>query len=652
MSLVMKHRSFPFLCLSLFLYVSCSLSAAVRLPSIVSDGMVLQRDVSLKIWGWADPGESVTVNFRSKDYSTTACDEGKWQIVMDAQSAGGPDSMTVSGSNKIVLNDILVGDVWFCSGQSNMTHMFNRWQERYAKEIASSKNSMIRQYQVPTKPVLSGPIEDIPGLKWQQADPDTLLNFTVVGYFFAKQLHETYQVPQGIIMSCVGGTRIEAWTSEEGFQEFPDILETIAQNKDSAYVERVNAEAQADREADGPRIESDKGLIGETQWFDPNYQARDWKRIAVPGYWEDQGVRDLNGVVWYRREIELSCDYDGAAATLKLGRIVDADTVYVNGQQVGKTTYQYPQRKYKIPEGVLKAGKNLLVVRLVNFGGKGGFVPDKPYALEIADESIDLAGYWSYKVGDVFRPRRPYKRAISSQEQASSLYNGMVAPFVNFGIRGTLWYQGESNSGNPEDYAVYLPNLIEDWRAHWALGDQVFLIAQLPNYMAVDYLPVESNWALMREVQLHTALHTPMTGIGINIDAGEWNDIHPGDKKTVGERLALQAMKLSYGEDELVASGPIFRSQEIRDHKIILDFDSVGSGLVTRNGEAPAHFAIAGEDKDFRWAEAVIEGDQVILWNENVPHPKYVRYAWADNPDFANLANEEGLPAAPFRTDR
>lgn len=645
-------RKFLAHCFAVLALAGAAIFADVKLPSIIGDGMVLQRDVPLKVWGWADPGETVRVKFRELEAEATTGADGRWTIHLAPLAAGGPDRMEIIGDNELTITDVLVGDVWLCSGQSNMTHQFNRWQERYAEEIAAAEIPEIRQFYVPTTPVLTGPSEDLPGLEWKRATSANVLDFTVVGYFFAKKLYDRYEVPQGIIMSCVGGTRIEAWTSEEGFAEFPDQLARIERNKDAAYVDRINAEAKSARERLDPGTPPDAGLTGVLEWFDPDYEPRNWKRINVPGFWEDQGIRDLDGVVWYRREIDLPESMTGAEAQVKLGRIVDADALYVNGELVGETGYQYPQRRYTIPPGVLKAGRNLLVVRVTNYHGKGGFVPDKPYRLEVGEGHIDLKGDWFYRVGSVFPPRPLIPEGINPQNEPASLFHGMIAPFTNYGIRGILWYQGESNAWDPESYYKLLPNLIADWRAHWRLGDLPFLIAQLPNFMEVDYLPTESNWALMREAQLETARRIRKTGLGINIDLGEWNDIHPGNKKPVGERLALQAMKISYGEEDLVASGPVFRSQEIQEGRILLTFDNVGSGLVSRDGEPLAHFAIAGVDKVFHWAQAEIQGDQVVVWSDQVPAPLYVRYAWADNPDFANLGNEEGLPASPFRTDR
>jgi sialate O-acetylesterase len=341
----------------------------------------------------------------------------------------------------------------------------------------------------------------------------------------------------------------------------------------------------------------------------------------------------------------------GVPAKVFLGRIVDADVLYINGTQVGTTTYQYPQRRYNIPAGTLKPGKNLFVVRVTNTSGKGGFVPDKPYSIEAAGQTVDLKGYWQYKVGEVYAPRaRGFGGGgISAQNSPTALYNAMVAPEINYAIKGILWYQGESNADNPQQYKKLMPALIADWRNKWGQGNIPFLYVQLPNFMEANYLPSESNWAVIREAALKT-LSVPNTAMAVTIDVGEWNDIHPDDKKDVGERLALGAMKIAYGEN-IVSSGPLFQSAKIEGSKISISFTDVGSGLTTNDGEELNYFSIAGADKKFVWAKAKIEGDKVVVWNDEIPQPMYVRYAWADNPFGANLYNKEGLPASPFRTD-
>lgn len=623
----------------------------IRLPKLVSDGMILQRETPVNIWGWASAGEKVSVKFMNKKYRAITGNDGKWQVKLNAMKAGGPYIMELKASNTITIKNILIGDVWVCSGQSNMTHTFIRHQERYAKEIAEANIPEIRQFYVTTKSVISGPNDDFTNSKWVEATPESLMDFTVIGYFFAKKLYDKYHVPMGIINTCVGGTIIEAWTSEEGFKEFPEILKTIVQNKDTAYINGVNREAQKDRMANGSKKSVDKGLSGDIKWFEPRYKPLNWNPINIPGYWEDQGIRDLDGVVWYRREIVVPASMIGIKAIVKLGRIVDADELYINGVSVGSTGYQYPQRVYNVPVGVLKSGKNMFVVRVTNQFGKGGFVTDKPYFLLAANDTVDLKGEWRYKVGEVYQRNKFSKQGISVQDQPTALYNAMIAPLTNFAVRGFLWYQGESNADRPDAYKKLLPNLIHDWRNKWKSDNLTFLIAQLPNYMDIDYLPAKSNWALMRDIQLKTALSTPNTGLGINIDLGEWNDIHPLNKKPVGERLALAAMRITYGENTMVTSGPVFKAQRIEGNKIILSFDYTGSGLVSGNGEELAHFAIAGEDKKFVWGNAVIENKEVVVSSNEIQNPKYVRYAWADNPAWANLYNKEGLPASPFTTE-
>jgi sialate O-acetylesterase len=450
----------------------------------------------------------------------------------------------------------------------------------------------------------------------------------------------------------VGGTPIEAWTSEQGLQAFPDLVAAIEKNKDTTYVNSTNRAARADMREINASRGGDRGLQGPVKWYDPAYQPVNWNPIYIPGYWEDQGVRNLDGVVWYRRQIEVPASMTGVPVKVALGRIIDADRLYLNGIDVGHTTYQYPQRRYQVPAGILKPGRNLVVIRVQNNFGKGGFVPDKPYYLAAGGDTLLLSGEWDYRVGEVYRHDRFPRRGISAQNQPSSLFNGMIAPFIDFALKGFVWYQGESNAGRAEQYRKLMPALIHDWRDQWGDETLPFLYVQLPNYMEVNYLPEESDWAMLREAQLD-ALEVPHTGMAVAIDLGEWNDIHPDNKKPVGDRLALAAEKMAYGEEDLVWSGPIYRSSHLDGDRIILTFEHVGSGLVSDNGEELAHFAIAGSDKKFRWAQAVIENDSTVaVWSEEVAAPRYVRYAWADNPDFANLYNKEGLPASPFRTDR
>lgn len=637
-------------CGFLILVVTISTHAQLRLPSLIRDSMVLQRDAKLKIWGWATPGEKIKIRLNGKSARATTGADGKWLAFLPAMKAGGPYTMEVAGSIVITLKDILIGDVWFCSGQSNMVHQMALHNITYAADIAEAAYPQIRHFWIATATSLTGPKDDLPQGYWKWANPNDVNAFSAVAYFFAKKLYNQYHIPIGLINASVGGTPIEAWTSEEGLKNFPLIAATLQKNKDTAYVNTINRTAFTS--VGSRKTESDKGLRGPVKWYDTAYIPKGWQTIAIPGYWEDQGVRDLNGAVWYRREIAVPAPMTGVPAKVFLGRIVDADFLYVNGTLVGNTTYQYPQRRYTVPAGVLKQGKNVFVIRVLNTTGKGGFVPAKPYYLEAGGQTLDLKGYWRYKVGDVYPPSRgsAAPNAIVAQNQPAALYNAMVAPATAYAIKGVLWYQGESNTGNADQYQRLLPALIQDWRSKWSNGNLPFLYVQLPNFGDADYLPSESSWAILREAALKT-LSVPNTGMAVTIDLGEWNDIHPDNKKEVGERLALAARKIAYGEKALVSSGPLYQASKGEGSNIILSFTNTGSGLVAIDGEELFGFAIAGADKKFVWANAKIEGAKVVVWHDDVSQPLYVRYAWADNPFGANLYNKEGLPASPFRTD-
>jgi sialate O-acetylesterase len=621
----------------------------VKLPQLVRDSMILQRDTKIRIWGWAAKDEKVRIKFNGKTYKTKTGIDGKWSVLLSPIKAGGPYTMDISGRNKITLKDILIGDVWICSGQSNMVHQMELHSVRYADDIAQANYPEIRHFWIPTMTDLQDPHDDLPIGYWKSANPTDVRQFSAVAYFFAKMIYDKYHVPIGLINASVGGTPIEAWTSEEGLKEFPALQTAIQKNKDTAYMNGFSRRAFAG--TNRPK-QNDKGLTGPIPWYDINYVPKGWHTINIPGYWEDQGIKDLNGVVWYRKEIDVPASMTGIPAKIFLGRIVDADVLYINGKQVGNTTYQYPQRRYNVPADLLKAGKNFFVIKVINTAGKGGFVPDKPYYLFADKDTIDLKGYWQYKVGEVYEPRSGFGGGgISAQNQPTALYNAMVAPLINYAIKGFLWYQGEANTSRPEEYAKLLPALITDWRNKWKQPEASFLYVQLPGFMEMNYLPSESQWAALRESQLKS-LSVPNTGMAVAIDLGEWNDIHPDNKKDVGIRLALAAEKIAYGENNIVYSGPIYQSAALNGNKITISFSNTGSGLITNDGEELNQFAIAGADKKFIWAKATIDGDKVVIWNDDIANPMYVRYAWADNPDGANLYNKEGLPASPFRTDK
>ncbi len=624
----------------MLIHLSHWATAQIVLPKLISDNMVLQRDEPLKIWGWSSAGEKITLTFNKKSYKTTASAAGKWEIDLPAQPASVSNTFIFTGKNTVSVKNIAFGDVWFCSGQSNMVHQMQHHDITYAAEIAQANNPEIRQFLVPTLTNLNGPQADYPaGTAWKNCNPVDIRSFSAVAYFFAKQINATQGVPVGIINASVGGTPIEAWTSESGFKNFKNITATIQRNKDTTYVNSFK------RPAFSPAKPKDRGLLDETKWYEPNLSLVNWKTINVPGYWEDQGVKDLNGVVWYRKNVNIPANIANQEANIYLGRIVDADVVYLNGQQIAVTTYQYPQRRYKIPAGILKSGQNLITVKVSNTGGKGGFVPDKPYYLTLGSDTLDLKGTWHYRVGEVFESQ-PNNRGFSAQNQPTALFNAMAAPATAYKITGVLWYQGESNASQPQQYEALQVAQINDWRTQWNNPDLPFLFVQLPNYMDASYSPTESRWAELREGQ-RQALKTPNTAMAVAIDLGEWNDIHPDNKKDVGDRLALAARKLVYKED-IHGFSPMLLHAKTAGSKVILQLENVASGLISKDGEALRGFALAADDKKFVWAKAQLTPqNEFEVWNETIQKPKYLRYAWADNPD-VNLYSKEGLPASPF----
>ena len=636
-------------------FISVISFGQVKLPKLINDGMVLQRSAKVKIWGWASGNENVSVNFLGSTYQTKADENGNWDIELSDLKAGGPYKMVINASNSITINDIMVGDVWICSGQSNMEHSLGSFDWVYKKEIENSANNYIRQFYVPQKYNFDEPQKDLqagrwpPGqASWKSANPENVFYFSAVAYFFGKAIYDKYKVPVGLINSSLGGSPVESWISEEALKSFPSYYNEARLFRDSLLIQKIEA-SDSRRISDWYNLSSkiDEGYKDANNiWSDSDLNTSDWMTMKIPGYWADTKIGPINGVVWFRKKVNIPASMVGKKAKIILGRIVDADSVFINGKFIGNTTYLYPRRRYNIPPGVLQEGENTIVIRVINSSGNGGFVLDKPYEIETENDTVNLKGEWKFKVGDIMP-------SLASQTfirwKPLGLYNAMIAPLINYKIKGVIWYQGESNADRPGDYLDLFSVMINDWRNKWDEGDFPFLFVQLPNFMEAKSEPSKSNWALLREAQLKT-LSLPNTGMAVTIDIGEWNDVHPVDKKDVGDRLELAAEKIAYGND-VVYSGPIYKSMKVEGNKIVLSFTHIGTGLVAKGGEDLKYFAIAGKDKHFVWAKAKVKGDKVIVWNDKIENPVAVRYAWADDPEGANLYNKEGLPASPFRTD-
>lgn len=606
--------------------------------------MVMQRDVEVPVWGWADVDAEVAVTFRGATHTARADASGAWTVRLPPAGAGGPYEITVAaGDERLRVEDVLVGDVWICSGQSNMEWVVADSNDA-EREIAAAGDGRIRHFKVPRGWAVK-PETVLAGGEWEAAEPARVGHFTAVGYFFARELRQHVDVPIGLVNSSWGGSRIEPWMSAEALGLDSTGVEKIMQlerDRERRVLERVRARI-------GPLPERDQGLVdGRAVWADPELDDAGWDTLAVPARWEEEGFDGMDGIAWYRTAFELTAKEAQKGAVLGLGTIDDGDVSWVNGYEVGRMAQAWNvPRVYEVPASALRAGENVLAVRVEDTGGGGGIFGDPELLyVEAGGERLPLAGSWRFRVGHAT------VNAEGSKNQVPTLlYNKMIHPLLRYPIKGALWYQGESNAGADDAY-VYrdlFAGMIEDWRRRWGVGDFPFLFVQLASFMAAADEPAESSWALLRESQC-AALELAATAQAVTIDIGDADDVHPRNKQDVGLRLALAARKVAYGQD-LVYSGPVYRSHEVRGGRVFLDFDHAGSGLTARGGELKG-FAVAGADRRFVWAEAAIEGGRVAVRSDAVPEPVAVRYAWGDNPEDANLYNAEGLPASPFRTDR
>jgi sialate O-acetylesterase len=622
-----------------------SLKAEVVLPKLLSDNMVLQRDLQVNIWGWAGKGEGISVTIADQKLTAKADENGNWKVQLKPLKAGGPYEMKIKGTNEIVLKNILVGDVWVCSGQSNMEFMLSQ-ANNADEEIAAANFPQIRLFSL-DKRISEKPLPNASSNGWEICSPATAGAFSAVGYFFGRNLYSHLNIPIGLINSSWGGTNIEAWTSMETMYSLPEYrlaLDNLKKNNFSKNDQDINIL----RDVWFKKTETDdSGRI--QKWQLPETKFSKWDEMKLPQYWEKAGLPDLDGVVWFEKRIELSAQEAENGINLSLTKIDDNDQTFVNGNLVGETNNYNALRKYPVPAKFLKAGKNLLVVRVIDYGWGGGIYGNaKELYFETGTTKKSLAGNWKYKVG--INLPSPYP-TMSPNEYPSSLYNGMISPLTNFGIKGTIWYQGEANVKDAIKYRVLLPNMITDWRKNWKQPDFPFLIVQLANFDAAASND-DGDWPNLRESQAITASTVPNTGLAVISDIGEAKDIHPKNKQDVGYRLYLAARKVAYGED-LIYSGPVYKSMKIDGSKIVAEFNNTGSGLVVKDKYGYVKgFAVAGADKKYVWAKAYLTPESnIVIYSDSVKNPVAVRYAWDNNPEDANLYNKENLPAVPFRTD-
>jgi len=617
-------------------------NANVRMPLVFSDGMVLQRNKPIPIWGFADANENVEIHFNKQIKKATADKNGNWTINLAAEKAGGPFELIIIGKNKITIKNVLVGEVWICSGQSNMEFQVFKTMNS-EKEIADANYPMIRHFGVAQD--LSGtPKDDLKAGKWEVANKENVGNFTAVGYYFARKLYSELKIPIGIINTSWGGTNVETWTSREAFEKSDEFKSMIA---DVPSVD-INAIFEVHKKAMLENIKKVQGfdvsMENETQFKDSNFNDKNWPEIKVPSLWENQQIGNIDGIVWMRKTIVLTAEQAKKEAVLHLAKVDDEDKTYINGIEVGTNNLWDKLRIYKIPANVLKEGTNVIAVRITDYSGGGGIYGDpSDLKIDFKDSSLALEGNWKFNVIQV-------KVSVSPNSYPSLLYNAMVNPLVPYAIEGVLWYQGEANVWRAKQYKKAFPLMINDWRSKFKQGNFPFYFVQLSTFDETGGNSQKgSRWAELREAQSET-LKWPNTGMAVTTDIGNAKDIHPTNKQDVGSRLAAIAMNNIYSKKQ-VHSGPTFKSQEIKGNQIILTFDNTGSGLSTPNNDELKGFEIAGKDKVFHSAKAIIKDNKIIVSSDQVQNPVAVHYGWADDDTAINLYNKEKFPASPFRTD-
>lgn len=645
---------------AILLTTSWTAFAEVKLPALFSDNMVLQQDFNVLVWGWADPGEKISVkgSWQLLGGSSVIADKnGKWKVTIKTPKASGPFSLTVRGKNVVKINNVLIGEVWICSGQSNMqmsvrpSQPWHKGAFNYPNEMAAANYPDIRMFTV-TRAIADEPQQDCEG-SWMPCSPETVGNFSAVGYFFARKLHKELGIPFGMIHTSWGGTPAEAWTSAEYLRQLPDYVPVLEkmQTTDTEQLEKEYQENLAEwwkdlEAADAGQRKTSKG------WQRPKLDDADWEIMSLPKLWEAD-LPELNGSVWFRRSIDIPNSWTGKELTLELAAIDDMDITWFNGTQVGAHEtlgYWSTPRKYNVPASAVKSGRNVIAVRVIDNTGSGGIFGDAEFKIQPADksaEAISLTGDWKFKVGLDLKDMRDMPlspRLAKNQNTPTMLYNAMIAPLIPYSIKGAIWYQGESNTWRAYQYRTLFPKMIQCWRNDWAQGDFPFYYTQIaPFNYGSEYICPE-----LQEAQLMT-LSVLNTGMAVTTDIGNIYDIHPRNKQLVGKRLALWALAKDYGRKDIVYSGPLYRSMQKQGDKIHIFFDHTGSGLVHMGGPV-SHLTIAGKDRNFVKASSEIQNNTLVVFSPEVKDPVAVRYAWS-NTAVPNLFNFDGLPASPFRTD-
>jgi len=667
--------------------------------------MVMQRDVSFPVW----TKSKAAVSFLEKTYEAEEIG-GKWLVTLDPVNAGGPFTMEiVSDSDSITIKDIYAGDIWLCGGQSNMEMQMQRLRDDYGEEwdelgimeqgkggsnqitgknplIPNPFSHLIREFRVPQKYDFTSPCKEISGGRWQIASVETLHEFSGTAWFFAKNLYEKYRIPIGLINTAWGGTPVESWMSIEALKDFPEKIANGKQYTDPAVRDEISKKSfKAILEWESRLKKEDAGL--KEGWQKPDTNISAWNDLFLPGDFASAGLSAFCGVIWLAKDFDIKADFPSQNAKVWLGTIVDADTVFINGVEIGNTTYRYPPRKY-LPENLLKHGKNRIVIRVTCNNGEGGVTCGKPFRIFTDNETAQLSGTWKYRIAAEASVR---PQEFFFQRQPLGNYNAMVAPVLKFPLKGVIWYQGESNDSYPYDYDKLFVSMINDWRNKYSeqqlisrnntgvSGILPFFFVQLPVWKEASDNEEDSSWAIIRDAQTK-ALSLPVTGMAAALDLGEWNDLHPINKKDVGYRLFLACEKVLAGAEN-TSPGPVIR--EVRyentaenNRRMYITFDNCGGGLCVLSESCAISITTnaflrtseinlpSGEEEDNRAYVSVIctEGqarlpaeiagtDVLCIDLSSVINPQKILYAWAYNPRDRQLFNSEGLPVIPFKIE-
>ena len=657
----MKRQILFALSIALLLF-SQGLNAKVTLPKMISDGLILQRDKPARIWGFADPQERVTVTFDGNTYTAKANRNGDWLVLLPATPWDGR-TYTIK-VNDIEIKNVVFGDVWVFSGQSNMQTPLERTLDLYGDDILHYSNPLIREFLVGEKYAFDGPQKDFSSGSWKEVTPETCLKMSVVPYFFARRIYDTYQVPVAIIQCAVGGTAIESWMSPDNLKDYPQYAQALEAIRNPQPRQGGQMGGFAGFGGPGAGGERPARPVENPDYYKVDFDDSEWAPAYLPHYFREVGISG-SALVYYRHDLWLTAEQAASKNNLlKLGTITQSDETFINGVRVGTTGYEYPPRNYAFGDGVLKEGKNVICIKINGANANGGFYEDEEYRLRLENDTISLNDGWKVfyeeipsnfnfprQGGDQQRlaPMQYVEREIrhtSNVRQPFGLYWGMLSPVTNVNVKGVAWYQGETNSGNTPEYGTFLARMMTTWRKDFRDDKLPVIVCQLASHQAKTFLPVQDGWANVREGQRIATHLLANSALAVGCDIGTWNNIHPINKKIISERMAKGAMRIAYGET--VVLSPECTKAELKDGRIYLSFSEIGNGLVIKGDEIKG-FAVSDENGAYQRVNATILGNRVVLYVGGIKNPKKVRYLWKNYVrEDVTLYNAEGMPVSPF----